>query len=245
MRYLLLVRQHVLDETFRGFILMEVVARVCKNIIRNKLRVLNSSEDSAYHKLVAQFYNLLFGNSEKSRYWWENVLRSEMLKRFGVHRKEGKEVEREIEGLKFEYYVRHIDAQWLCERLNFFAGVKWTKEARRHKLKLLFENFKAYREVTSAISSVRRNDERGEVDEGRVKDEGVGKRREEGLDVGSYVQAGSFEELLCTAPSNESKGKGRQEIGDDLGSYFEKTRQASKNCVICRQAVEVRRACET
>lgn len=210
---------------------MEVVARVCKNILRNKMRMLDESDEAVYHKTIAKFYNLIFGTSEKSRYWWENVLKSEMLKRFAMRRKEGEALEEEVEGMKFEYYMKHIDARWLWERVDFFAGIKWTKEAKR-KRTMLFEHNTVVTYTKEADSRVERGEGatvRCDICNETIAGEGA---KEKETNVGSYIKETSLEGLRAFLTNNNErkeqedqtnreKQKERGEERGKVGSYAE------------------------
>ncbi len=66
----------------RKLILTEIVARTAKNILRGQMRKVKSAEESAYRKIVIDFFNLLFSNKRKSATYCNFYLTQSVFKRF-------------------------------------------------------------------------------------------------------------------------------------------------------------------
>ncbi len=68
-RYLGLLRRHTIALDVRTFLLIEIFARVIKNLLRlllrEKMKSLRLPLEEPYRKLVVDYLNLLFGESEK------------------------------------------------------------------------------------------------------------------------------------------------------------------------------------
>ena len=80
-RYAGILRKHIKDEECRQFILAEVVARVIKNNLRWRLReqhqILKLPLEEPYLRLVIDYLNLVFGNTQKSDEYWDTFLKKD------------------------------------------------------------------------------------------------------------------------------------------------------------------------
>eukprot|EP01119_Soliformovum_irregulare_P021321 TRINITY_DN7074_c0_g1_i2.p1 TRINITY_DN7074_c0_g1~~TRINITY_DN7074_c0_g1_i2.p1 ORF type:complete len:833 (+),score=208.66 TRINITY_DN7074_c0_g1_i2:91-2589(+) len=85
-RYLGLVRKHTEDPESRIMILVNIVARVLKNNLRQKLRkkmtTLKKPLEEPYRRLVIKFLNVVFANTETSETYWRTSLKTDIRKNF-------------------------------------------------------------------------------------------------------------------------------------------------------------------
>lgn len=187
------------NRDFKNLLSMEIVARVCKNIMRNKMRILKSSKREDFQKAVSRFYNLVFISGPKSQYWWENTCKRELLKRFSVNSEEGESLAMEVEALNYEYIASHVDWKWLWDRLDFFLGVEWRKTIASRQEEMLAEKEKErklYIERADTSRAVLVAEKPPQIEEGHRGSEGVCEDISEPEDRGAYSAATSFEELI-------------------------------------------------
>jgi tetratricopeptide (TPR) repeat protein len=86
LRYLGLLRSHVRDPELRDLILVEMVARVVKTELREKMRaVLRKSvlplEDPRRQAVISHL-NVVFGNSDQARMYWGDHLKTRLMEKF-------------------------------------------------------------------------------------------------------------------------------------------------------------------
>jgi tetratricopeptide (TPR) repeat protein len=86
LRYLGLLRSHVRDPELRDLILVEMVARVVKTELREKMRaVLQQSvlplEDPRRQAVISHL-NVVFGNSDQARLYWGEHLKTRLMDKF-------------------------------------------------------------------------------------------------------------------------------------------------------------------
>eukprot|EP01118_Nematostelium_gracile_P006177 TRINITY_DN1987_c0_g1_i1.p1 TRINITY_DN1987_c0_g1~~TRINITY_DN1987_c0_g1_i1.p1 ORF type:complete len:887 (+),score=181.40 TRINITY_DN1987_c0_g1_i1:68-2728(+) len=85
-RYLGLVRKHTKDIEFKSIILVEIIARVFKNNLkqklRNKMKILRKPVEEPYRRLVVNYLNLIFGNTVESDQYWNFNLKVDCQKSF-------------------------------------------------------------------------------------------------------------------------------------------------------------------
>jgi hypothetical protein len=85
-RYSGILRKHIKDAECRKFILAEVVARVIKNNLRWRLReqhqILKLPLEEPYLRLVIDYLNLVFGNTQKSDEYWDSFLKKDVTNNF-------------------------------------------------------------------------------------------------------------------------------------------------------------------
>jgi len=85
-RYAGILRKHIKDEECRQFILAEVVARAIKNNLRWRLReqhqILKLPLEEPYLRLVIDYLNLVFGNTQKSDEYWDTFLKKDVEHNF-------------------------------------------------------------------------------------------------------------------------------------------------------------------
>ena len=76
------IRSYVKHHKVSKVLLTEIVARVAKLILWSRLRNLKTSNCDKYKIIVAEYFNLLFGNSEQSIQYWKSGIKNSILKRF-------------------------------------------------------------------------------------------------------------------------------------------------------------------
>jgi hypothetical protein len=80
------VRRRVKMAEFRYVMLIEIVARVLKNNIRLRLRErmkkLKKPLEEPYRRLVINYMNLVFGNSENSEKYWNLCIKDDIQRNF-------------------------------------------------------------------------------------------------------------------------------------------------------------------
>lgn len=81
-RYLSLIRAYLTRPEVDRFVVTEMVARVCKHILRSRMRSVRSSDEQAYRDVVVEFFNLLFDGRASCATYWASGLRNSVLKRF-------------------------------------------------------------------------------------------------------------------------------------------------------------------
>lgn len=85
-RYLGLLRKHTTSRDVRTFLLVEIFARVIKNLLklllREKMKALRIPLEEPYRRIVVDYLNLLFGESEKSDLYWNTVIRRSTVTNF-------------------------------------------------------------------------------------------------------------------------------------------------------------------
>jgi hypothetical protein len=82
-----LVRKHVQNSDLKHFLLVEMVSRVIKYMIRqklrNKMKQLKTLEEGCYIKVVVDFFNVILGyDSFKSAKFWDKKLPENLEKQF-------------------------------------------------------------------------------------------------------------------------------------------------------------------
>lgn len=70
------------EEALQALLLSEMISRVLRKLLNQKLRMEISPEDSAYVTAVIRFCRIVFGTGEESNEWWKTTLLSELSKRF-------------------------------------------------------------------------------------------------------------------------------------------------------------------
>lgn len=85
-RYAGIVRKHIKDPECKRFILAELVARVIKNNLRWRLReqhqLLKLPLEEPYLRLIIDYLNLVFGNTQKSDEYWDTFLKKDVANNF-------------------------------------------------------------------------------------------------------------------------------------------------------------------
>ena len=85
-RYLGLLRKHTHNSDVRTFLLIEIFARVAKNLLRyllrEKMKSLRLPLEEPYRKLIIDYLNLLFGDSDRSDVYWNTVIRKNVQAHF-------------------------------------------------------------------------------------------------------------------------------------------------------------------
>ena len=85
-RYLGLLRKHTANSDVKTFILIEIFARVIKNLLRlllrEKMKSLRLPLEEPYRRLVIDYLNLVFGESDRSDLYWNTVIRRNVVINF-------------------------------------------------------------------------------------------------------------------------------------------------------------------
>lgn len=85
-RYLGLLRKHTAHNDVRTFLLIEIFSRVIKNLLRlllrEKMKLLRVPLEEPYRRLVIEYLNLLFGESDRSDEYWNTVIRKNVQANF-------------------------------------------------------------------------------------------------------------------------------------------------------------------
>jgi len=83
-RYLMILFENIKEnEYYRRIIITEMVARTCKNILREKWRQLRRCDDDGYIVEVADYFSLVFSaTSSASKSYWEKELSDALFARF-------------------------------------------------------------------------------------------------------------------------------------------------------------------
>jgi hypothetical protein len=84
-RYLLLLYKNLNENYNKILVLIELVARVVKKHVEEKWRDLKSDKADDYQKVILDFLNLVFGNTNESIAYWENNIK-ETMKYFEILR---------------------------------------------------------------------------------------------------------------------------------------------------------------
>jgi len=61
----------------------EMIARVAKDLLRDRLRKVQSPDDATFSNIVVEFFNNLFGVSEESLAFYRSTVRVALLLKFG------------------------------------------------------------------------------------------------------------------------------------------------------------------
>lgn len=85
-RYLGIIRQHLACKEAKTRVLIEILARVIKNNLRLKLRIkmkqLKKALEEPYRRLVINYMNLVFSNTEVSDRYWNTDLKDDIKRNF-------------------------------------------------------------------------------------------------------------------------------------------------------------------
>eukprot|EP01125_Pyxidicula_operculata_P011059 TRINITY_DN3612_c0_g1_i10.p1 TRINITY_DN3612_c0_g1~~TRINITY_DN3612_c0_g1_i10.p1 ORF type:complete len:1231 (+),score=183.36 TRINITY_DN3612_c0_g1_i10:494-3694(+) len=85
-RHLGLVRSHVKNPEIRQLILIEMIARLVKNVLRKKWRDQMKKQPSASEepckKVAVKYLNLVLGNDERSKLYWQFELKQQLCEKF-------------------------------------------------------------------------------------------------------------------------------------------------------------------
>ena len=137
MRFLGVVRQHIVD--IEGapldcqlLVFLEMAARVIKNNLRRKLREkmksLRLPVDEPYRRLVIDYLNLVFGESDASQAYWATDVKSQIQEKY-VRSLTAREKMREfpLKNLLSQFSRENIDGKYIMfTRVQKMSGLKFT-----------------------------------------------------------------------------------------------------------------------
>lgn len=129
-RYLGLLRSSVKDTKIKQILLSEMVARVIKNISRDKLRKkmsklkASSLSEDPYKQVIVNFLNLILGwRGEKSKKFWSETVKTNLLKTFLSSLSSEEQNNFDIK--------TQINMYYLFLRISEKTGIKFSKQSRK------------------------------------------------------------------------------------------------------------------
>jgi hypothetical protein len=132
MRYLGKLRNFVRSSyRISALLLNEIVARVCKHFIREKLRLVQSPSLEEYQNVVANYFNVIFGSSEISNIYWCILLKGLVWLKYGAYGEPltSRERRESFDFRKEEYYRPY--ALFLTLQMQTGVRLSSANEARR------------------------------------------------------------------------------------------------------------------
>jgi tetratricopeptide (TPR) repeat protein len=136
-RYAGILRLRTRARVARAVLLAEMVARATKNVLRMHMRSLKNPSLFEDHKLICQYFNLLFGHSRKVDLYWRTAAKESLLRRFPMSLSE------EEEAPSFDLR-QSADLVVLFDRLSLLLGLVWRHDVR---------GFLVFRDVAAAAAA--------------------------------------------------------------------------------------------
>eukprot|EP01114_Cavostelium_apophysatum_P012812 TRINITY_DN2960_c0_g1_i3.p1 TRINITY_DN2960_c0_g1~~TRINITY_DN2960_c0_g1_i3.p1 ORF type:complete len:1024 (+),score=326.20 TRINITY_DN2960_c0_g1_i3:288-3359(+) len=137
-RYIGKLRHHVTKLAWKRRLLEEMVLRVAKNILREKMRLVRKSEKLSYRQTVVDFFNVVFGDptKEESVNFWRTDAIAEIQTSFmGCLAPEEKNLLELMGGLSNEFFVKMMAV----------TAIRFTKKERQFPYVFTMEELKKIR----------------------------------------------------------------------------------------------------
>jgi hypothetical protein len=82
LRYCALILSKCTQPASKQVLAIQIIARSFRALLEGGMRQLKSRLDDSYKELVANYFTLLFGQTEEAKTFWEGDLNADMQKRF-------------------------------------------------------------------------------------------------------------------------------------------------------------------